>query len=143
MHLTSWRFRPRYSLRLLFVSFVILAAFIAIYRDPIRRRLESLLAFKRNPTNRLVIEGPQTAGIPVALAPPSPDDILRALTHVGLKPSPGVRMIIEPISDHVDPPEHSWTNGIALRHHSNYKCVLTSESGSKIIYVDHTHLSVP
>ena len=143
MHLISSRFRPRYSLRLLLVAFVVLAALIAIYRDPLRRRLESLLAFKRNPGNRLVIEGPQTAGIPVAIDPPSPDDIVRALTQAGLKPAPGVRMILEPISDYVDPPEHARTNGIALRHHSNYKCVLTSDAGSKIVYVDHTHLSIP
>lgn len=136
-------FRPRYSLRLVMAGFAILAALIMHYRDPMRRRLESLLTFKKNPANRLVIEGPQTTGIAVALDPPSPDDIVRALTRAGVKPSPGLQMIIEPISDYVDPPEHSWTNGYARRHHSNYKCVLTSDAGSKTFYIDHTHLSIP
>lgn len=100
------RFRPRYSLRLALVGFAVLAALIALNRDPLRRRLESLLAFRKNPANRLVIEGPPTAGIPVAIDPPSPDDILQALTRAGVKPPPGLRMVIQRSA--VNDGFHAW-----------------------------------
>jgi len=116
--------------------------------------------------NRVPILGPITAGGPaVALDPPSPDEVMRALEKA--KPLEGgvpllhevqrsnVRMIIEPIADYIDPPRVYPLIGPAQLHHAHYKCTLyyaettrvgwpvpyttVDEDSSEVLYIDHNH----
>lgn len=115
---------------------------------------------------RVPIMGPITAGGPaVALDPPSPDEVIRALERA--RPVEGnvpllyevqrnnVRMVIEPISDYVDPPRVYPLIGPAQLHHAHYKCTLyfseithvgwpvpyttVDEDAREVVYIDHNH----
>jgi hypothetical protein len=116
---------------------------------------------------RVPILGPLTAGGPaVALDPPTPDEVMRALE----KASPvqggvpllyevqrnNVRMTVEPICDYVDPPRFYPLVGPAQLHHAHYKCTIyytqvnrigwplpsthVDEDSREVIYIDHNHL---
>jgi len=113
------------------------------------------------------ILGPLTSGGPaVALDPPSEDEIMRALEKA--KPIEGglpflheiqrnnVRIVVEPISDYVDPPRQYPLIGPAQLHHAHYKCIVyhsettrvgwpipyttVDEDAQEVIYIDHNHL---
>jgi hypothetical protein len=115
---------------------------------------------------RVPVMGPITAGGPaVALDPPSPDEVMRALEKAD--PVQGgvpllfemsrsnVRMIIEPIADYVDPPRVYPLIGPAQLHHAHYKCTIfytetrrngwplpytrVDEDAREVIYIDHNH----
>jgi hypothetical protein len=115
---------------------------------------------------RVPVLGPITSGgPPVALDPPSEDEIMRALVeneHVegGLpflweKQLNNVRMTVEPIADYVDPPRVYPLIGPAQLHHAHYKCTIyytqvtrvgwpvpyttVDEDASEVIYIDHNH----
>lgn len=113
---------------------------------------------------RMPILGPMTAGGPaVALDPPTPDEIIRAMPSVqgGIpllyeQQRNNVRMTVEPISDYVDPPRVYPLVGPAQVHHAHYKCTIyyseitrngwplpyttTDEDAQEVIYIDHCHL---
>lgn len=145
MTLKSHFFRPRYSLRLLLICFLIVAALVAVYRDPLRRRLEQLMTKGRKPVDSLLITGPRTVGVPVALDPPSPDEVLGALMAAGEPDGlrTDVRLVLEPIADYVDPPVYSPTTGRSQLDHARYKCMLYSANGDRTFYIDHNHQCVP
>jgi hypothetical protein len=115
---------------------------------------------------RVPILGPVTAGgEPVALDPPSPDEVMRALERArnveGGVPllheiqRNNVRMVVEPISDYVDPPRVYPLIGPAQLHHAHYKCIIyytemtrvgwpipyttVDEDAQEVIYIDHNH----
>ena len=112
---------------------------------------------------RVPILGPLTDGPVVALDPPSPDEVIRALHTVegGLPflhevQRNNVRMEIIPIADYVDPVRVYPLIGPAQQHHAHYKCVLyytevtrvgwpvpyttVDEDAREVIYIDHNHL---
>ena len=122
--------------------------------------------WNRERYERVPILGPVTAGgPPVALDPPSQDEVMRALERVdnvqaGVpllyeKQRNNVRMIIEPIADYVDPPRVYPLIGPAQQHHAHYKCTIfytkvrrvgwplphtkTDEDAREVIYIDHNH----
>ena len=115
---------------------------------------------------RVPILGPITAGGPVmALDPPSPDEVMRALEKA--RPVEGglpflhevqrnnVRMVIDPIADYVDPPRVYPLIGPAQLHHAHYKCTIyftevtrvgwpipyttVDEDTVEVVYIDHNH----
>lgn len=115
---------------------------------------------------RVPILGPITSGGPaVALDPPSPDEVMRALEKAqplqgGVpllyeKQRNNVRMIIEPLADYVDPPRVYPLIGPAQLHHAHYKCTIfytqvtrvgyplphtrVDEDSRECIYIDHNH----
>lgn len=112
---------------------------------------------------RVPILGPITSGdTVVALDPPSPDEVMRALPTVeGNVPllwerqRNNVRMTIEPIGDYVDPPRVYPLIGPAQVHHAHYKCTVyytevthvgwpvpyttTDEDAAEVVYIDHEH----
>lgn len=116
---------------------------------------------------RAPILGPVTSGSePVALDPPSDDEVMRALERV--QPVQGgipllwernrndVRIVKEKIADYTDPPRFYPLVGPAQQHHAHYKCTvyyedvrrvgwplpytLTDQDAREVIYVDHNHL---
>lgn len=117
--------------------------------------------------NKVPILGPITAGgPPVALDPPSPDEVMRALEEA--HPLEGglpflfetqrnnVRITIDPIADYVDPPRVYPLIGPAQLHHAHYKCTVYysevdrtgwpipyttfNEDAQEVLYIDHNHL---
>lgn len=115
---------------------------------------------------RVPILGPVTSGgPPIALDPPSPDEVVRALERArnveGGVPllheiqRSNVRMVIEPIADYVDPPRVYPLIGPAQLHHAHYKCIIyftevtrvgwpipyttVDEDAQEVIYIDHNH----
>lgn len=116
--------------------------------------------------DRVPILGPTTSGgDPVALDPPSDDEVMRALERA--KPVQGgipliwekqrndVRIIKEKIADYVDPPRFYPLIGPAQLHHAHYKCsiffdekttvgypvphTLHDQESVEVIYIDHNH----
>lgn len=116
--------------------------------------------------DRVPILGPITSGGPaIALDPPSEDEIMRALEKA--RPLEGgvpflhttqrdnVRIVVEPISDYIDPPRVYPLIGPAQLHHAHYKCIIyftetthvgwpipyttVDEDAQEVIYVDHNH----
>lgn len=107
-------------------------------------------------------------GPPMALDPPSHDEIMRALEEA--RPLEGgipflheiqrnnVRIVVEPIADYVDPPRVVPLIGPAQLHHAHYKCTIyftevtrvgwpipytaTNEDAQEVIYIDHNHFHV-
>ena len=103
---------------------------------------------------------------PVALDPPSDDEVMRALEKV--QPVEGgvpllwernrnnVRIVKDKIADYVDPPRVYPLVGPAQQHHAHYKCTvyyedvrrigwpvphtLRDEEAEEVIYIDHNHL---
>jgi hypothetical protein len=136
-----WRLLPRFSLRLLLVCFLLVCVLIAVYRDPLRRQVERMVAARRPPLDFVVIDGPQTIGKPVAHDPPSPMEITQALAQRGTahKLPPHSTMVLEPISDYVDPPQFTPTTGPYQVHHAQYKCTINSSLGKGTVYIDHRH----
>lgn len=143
--MTRWRALPRYSLRWLLVCFMMLTAIIAVYREPLRRQIESWIGTRRAPVNHVVIYGPQTQGVPVALDPPSPAEINEALASLGTAKNllDGSTMVITPVADFVDPPKFSSSTGTFQLHHAHYLCRITSASGTRTVVVDHLHRCIP
>lgn len=114
--------------------------------------------------NRVPILGPITSGGPaVALDPPSPDEVVRAMPSIEggwpfshERQRNNVRMTIEPISDYVDPPRVYPLIGPAQLHHAHYKCTIyyteitrvgypvpyttVDEDAQEVVYIDHNHL---
>jgi len=117
--------------------------------------------------DRVPILGPITgANDPIALDPPSDDEVIRALEKA--RPVQGgvpllyernrnnVRIVKEKIADYIDPPRHYPLVGPAQQHHAHYKCTvyyedvrrvgwpvphtLRDEDTREVIYVDHNHL---
>lgn len=115
---------------------------------------------------RVPVLGPVTAGgPPMALDPPSPDEVMRALERArpiegGVpllheKQRSNVRMTIEPLGDYVDPPRVYPLIGPAQVHHAHYKCTIyysettrvgwpvpyttVDEDASEVVYIDHNH----
>jgi hypothetical protein len=115
------------------------------------------------------ILGPVTeGGPPVALDPPSQDEVMRALEKA--RPVEGglpflheiqrnnVRIIVEPVADYVDPPRVYPLIGPAQVHHAHYKCTIyfteitrvgwpvphtiTNEDAQEVIYIDHNHFHI-
>ena len=115
---------------------------------------------------RVPILGPVTSGgAPVALDPPSPDEVMRALERA--RPVEGgwpllhevqrnnVQMVVEPIADYVDPPRVYPLIGPAQLHHAHYKCIVyftevtrvgwpvphttVDEDAQEVIYIDNNH----
>jgi hypothetical protein len=116
---------------------------------------------------RVPILGPITSGgPPVALDPPSDDEIMRALEKVhpvqgGIpllweRQRNNVRIVKELIADYVDPVRVYPLVGPAQQHHAHYKCTiyyedrvyvgwplphtLEDEDAVEVIYIDHNHL---
>ncbi len=112
------------------------------------------------------ILGPLTAGgPPVALDPPSDDEVIRAMERArhfegGIpflheKQWNDVRIVKQKIADYVDPPRFYPTIGPAQLHHAHYKCTiyfsektimswpvpqtLHDEDAIEVIYIDHNH----
>ena len=112
---------------------------------------------------RVPILGPLTSGGPaVALDPPTPDEVMRAMPSVegGLpllheRQRNNVRIVVEPIADYVDPPRVYPLIGPAQQHHAHYKCTVfysettrvgwpvpyttVDEDASEVLYIDHNH----
>jgi hypothetical protein len=115
---------------------------------------------------RVPIMGPITAGgPPVALDPPSDDEVMVALEHA--RPVEGgipllyevqrnnVRIVKEKCADYVDPPRFVPMIGPAQLHHAHYKCTIYFEEIKRIgwpvphtirdeevvevVYIDHNH----
>jgi hypothetical protein len=116
--------------------------------------------------DRVPILGPITSGgPPVALDPPSEDEIMRALTEnqhieggwpfLWERQHNNVRITVEPIADYVDPPRVYPLIGPAQLHHAHYTCTIyytevtrvgwpvpyttIDEDSSEVIYIDHNH----
>jgi hypothetical protein len=116
---------------------------------------------------RVPILGPITAGgAPMALDPPSEDEIMRALERARMVEGGlpllhevqrnNVRIVVEPISDYVDPPRVMPMVGPVQLHHAHYKCIVyftevtrvgwpvpyttVDEDTQEVIYIDHDHL---
>ena len=116
---------------------------------------------------RVPILGPiSSGGEPVALDPPSDDEVMRALEKA--QPTEGgipllwersrndVRIVKEKIADYVDPPRQYPLVGPAQQHHAHYKCTiyyedvrrvgwpvphtLRDDECEEVIYIDHNHL---
>jgi hypothetical protein len=123
--------------------------------------------YKYQRYERVPILGPITAGgPPVALDPPSDDEIMRALEEA--RPLEGglpllhevqrssVKITVDPIADYVDPPRVYPLIGPAQLHHAHYKCTIyfteatrvgwpipyttTDKDKQEVIYIDHNHL---
>jgi hypothetical protein len=116
--------------------------------------------------DRVPILGPIVDGPPVALDPPSDDEVMRTLERA--LPQQGgwpflheiqrnnVRIVKEKISDYTDPPRVYPLIGPAQLHHCHYKCTiyytevtrvgwpvphtLVDEDSQEVVYVDHEHL---
>ncbi|GIW98779.1 MAG: hypothetical protein KatS3mg111_2112 [Pirellulaceae bacterium] len=118
---------------------------------------------------RVPIMGPITAGgPPVALDPPSDDEVMQALEKA--RPVRGgipllherqrnnVRIVKCKIADYVDPPRFIPLIGMAQLHHAHYKCTiyftervingwpvpytLEDEEAVEVIYIDHNHFHI-
>ncbi|MEO1615417.1 MAG: hypothetical protein AAFV88_06180 [Planctomycetota bacterium] len=116
--------------------------------------------------DRVPILGPITSGgPPIALDPPSDDEVMRALekarpTQGGIpilyeKQRNDVRIIKEKIADYVDPPRFYPLIGPAQLHHAHYKCTIYFEERTtvgypvphtlhdreavEVVYIDHNH----
>jgi hypothetical protein len=116
---------------------------------------------------RVPILGPVTSGgAPVAIDPPSDDEVMRAMEKV--HPVEGgipflwernrnnVKIVKHKIADYVDPPRVYPLVGPAQQHHAHYKCIvyyedvrrvgwpvchtIRDEEAEEVIYIDHNHL---
>jgi hypothetical protein len=124
-------------------------------------------AWEKERYGRVPILGPITSGgPPVALDPPSDDEVMRALEKT--RPVEGglpmlyernrnnVRIVKEKIADYVDPPRQYPLVGPAQQHHAHYKCTvyfedvvrvgwpvphtLRDDDAEEVLYIDHNHL---
>jgi len=145
---------------------------LASYPIPVSPYFQKLLEdkkWKHERYDRAPILGPITSGgQPMALDPPSDDQIVRALEEA--HPTQGgipflhtvqrnnVRIVKEKIADYTDPPRVYPLVGPAQLHHAHYKCVVyysqrthvgwpipytyDDEDAQEVIYIDHNHLHV-
>lgn len=117
--------------------------------------------------SRVPILGPITAGgPPVALDPPSDDEVMRALERADSveggvpllfeRQRNRVRIVPELIAEYVDPPRVYPLIGPAQLHHAHYKCTIyfeevtrvgwpvpyttRDEDSRQVVYIDHNHL---
>lgn len=103
--------------------------------------------------NPVPILGPITSGgPPVALPPPSDDEVMRALGKV--QPVQGgvpflfpkrrnnARIVKTKMADYVDPVRVYPMIGPAQRRHAHYKCTIHTGNAQDVVYVDHNHLHV-
>ncbi len=118
--------------------------------------------------DRVPILGPidDSGGPPVALDPPSDDEVMRALEKA--RPIEGgipllwernrnnVRIVKEKFADYVDPVRVYPMIGPAQQHHAHYKCTvyyedvrrvgwpvphtIRDEDSREVVYIDHNHL---
>ena len=123
-------------------------------------------AWERERYDRIPILGPTTeGGTPVALDPPSDDEVMRALEKA--RPVEGsipflwerqrnnVQIVKHKIADYIDPPRFYPGIGPAQQHHAHYKCCVYFEeltrngwpmpytvrdNSLEVIYIDHNHL---
>jgi hypothetical protein len=124
-------------------------------------------AWEKERYDRVPILGPITSGgPPVALDPPSDDEVMRALEKA--RPVEGgvpflyernrnnVRIVKYKIADYVDPPRVYPLVGPAQQHHAHYKCIIywedvrrigwpvpytiKDDDTQEVIYIDHNHL---
>lgn len=122
--------------------------------------------WKKERYDRVPILGPTTSGgNPVALDPPSDDEVMHALENA--RPVQGgipllyekqrndVRIIKEKIADYIDPPRFYPLIGPAQLHHAHYKCTIYFEEKTtigypvphtlhdqeavEVVYIDHNH----
>ena len=118
---------------------------------------------------RVPVIGPTTeGGAPIALDPPSDDEVLQALekspsTRGGIplafeKHRNNLKIVKEKIADYVDPPRFVPLIGMAKLHHAHYKCTLylsertnngwpapytlEEKAASEVIYIDHNHFHI-
>ena len=123
-------------------------------------------AWEKERYDRVPVLGPITAGSPpVALDPPSDDEIMRALEKA--RPVEGglpfmhetqrnnVRIVKELIGEYIDPPRVYPLIGPAQLHHAHYKCTIyfseitwvgwpipykkVDEDAQEVVYIDHDH----
>ena len=100
-------------------------------------------AWEKERYDRVPILGPITSGgPPVALDPPSDDEVMRALEKA--RPVEGgvpmlyernrnnVRIVKYKIADYVDPPRVYPLLGPAQQHHAHYKCMIYWEDVRRI-----------
>ena len=126
-------------------------------------------AWEHERYERVPIMGPVTSGgPPVALDPPSDDQVIRVLERS--HPTQGgipllhevqrnnVRIVKDLIADYVDPPRHYPLIGPAQLHHAHYKCTvyfseikrvgwpvphtIYDDDSVEVIYIDHNHLHI-
>jgi hypothetical protein len=124
------------------------------------------IAWDEERYDKVPILGPVTqGGPPVALDPPSDDQIIRALERArplqgGIpfcetKQRDNIRITKELIADYTDPPRFVPHIGPAQLHHAHYKCTIyysetthvgwpipytiENEDAREVIYVDHDH----
>jgi hypothetical protein len=124
-------------------------------------------AWEKERYDRVPILGPITSGgPPVALDPPSDDEVMRALEKA--RPVEGgvpmlyercrnnVRIVKYKIADYIDPPRVYPLLGPAQQHHAHYKCIIywedvrrigwpvphtiKDQDTEEVIYIDHNHL---
>jgi len=124
-------------------------------------------AWEKERYDRVPILGPITSGgPPVALDPPSDDEVMRALEKA--RPIEGgvpmlyercrnnVRIVKYKIADYIDPPRVYPLLGPAQQHHAHYKCIIywedvrrigwpvphtiKDQDTEEVIYIDHNHL---
>jgi hypothetical protein len=132
--------------------------------SPYQQKLQEDKYWETERYDRVPILGPVTSGgPPIALDPPTPDEIMRAMPTVqGGVPllhevqRNNVRIVVEPIADYIDPPRIYPLIGPAQQHHAHYKCTVyytevtrvgwpvpyttVDEDAREVIYVDHNHL---
>ncbi len=124
-------------------------------------------AWEKERYDRVPILGPITAGgPPMALDPPSQDEVMRALERahpiqggypfLSERQLNNVRMVVDPIADYIDPVRVYPLIGPAQLHHAHYKCTIyyteiirtgwpipytiRNEEAEEVIYIDHNHL---
>jgi hypothetical protein len=136
------------------------AGFASIAEQSRQYSHDKLEGKNRERYKRVPVIGPITYGdVPVAHAPPSPSEVLRALKKTDSeegdvpllhKRSPSnVRITIERFAEYVDPPRVYPLIGLAQQHHAHYKCTIYStdttraaEGPRQVVYVDHNHLHI-
>lgn len=140
---------------------------IPIPVSPYLQKREEDQFWSRERYDRVPILGPITSGAePVALDPPSDDEVMRALEKA--QPVQGgipllwerqrndVRIVKNKISDYIDPVRVYPLIGPAQQHHAHYKCTIfyrdtrrigwpvphttVDEDAQEVIYIDHNHL---
>jgi hypothetical protein len=135
--------------------------------SPYFQKIKEDKAWEKERYERVPILGPITSGgPPVALDPPSDDEVMRALEKAhpvqsGLpmlweRNRNNVRIVKSKIADYVDPPRVYPLIGPAQQHHAHYKCTIyytdvrhigwpvpytiKDDEAEEVIYVDHNHL---
>ena len=135
--------------------------------SPYFQKQEEDRAWTKERYERVPVLGPVTSGgEPVALDPPSDDEVMRALENA--EPTEGgipmlyernrnnVRIVKEKIADYMDPPRVYPLVGPAQQHHAHYKCTIYYEDvkhvgwpvpytvrdneAQQVVYIDHNHL---